>query len=101
MLRIVLDTNVLISALAFQGETKRIWELAEKKEFELFISAFILLEIESNLLRLVPRRPVVQEPALSKRTVCGLGLSGQTLRDLQNRFRATVMSRDVRPATTR
>lgn len=30
-LRVVLDTNVLISALAFHDETKKIMELAEEK----------------------------------------------------------------------
>ena len=44
MLRVVLDTNVLISALAFRGETKKIWDLAVSKQFFLFTSAFILSE---------------------------------------------------------
>lgn len=52
MLEVVLDTNVLISALAFQGETRKIWDLAEQKQFRLFTSAFILSELERNLLRL-------------------------------------------------
>jgi uncharacterized protein len=52
VLRVVLDTNVLISALAFQGETKRIWDLAEGNQFQLFISRFILSELGRNLLRL-------------------------------------------------
>lgn len=46
MLRVVVDTNVLISTLAFQGETKRIWDLAERRQFCLFTSAFILSELE-------------------------------------------------------
>ncbi len=52
MLRVVLDTNVLISTLAFHGETKRIWDLAERKQFSLFTSAFIVSELERNLLKL-------------------------------------------------
>jgi putative PIN family toxin of toxin-antitoxin system len=52
VLRVVLDTNVLISALAFQGETRKIWDLAESKQFCLFSSPFILSEVERNLLRL-------------------------------------------------
>ncbi len=52
MLRVVLDTNVLISTLAFHGETKKIWDLAERKKFCLFTSAFILSELERNLLKL-------------------------------------------------
>ena len=52
MLRVVLDTNVLISTLAFQGETKKIWDLARRKRFYLFTSSFILSELDRNLLRL-------------------------------------------------
>jgi uncharacterized protein len=52
VLRVVLDTNVLISTLAFQGETKKIWDLAKRKRFQLFTSSFILSELERNLLRL-------------------------------------------------
>jgi predicted nucleic acid-binding protein len=52
VLRVVLDTNLLISTLAFQGETKKIWDLATKKRFCLFASSFILSELDRNLLRL-------------------------------------------------
>jgi putative PIN family toxin of toxin-antitoxin system len=52
VLKVVLDTNVLISALAFQGETRKIWDLVEQNQFRLFTSTFILLELERNLLRL-------------------------------------------------
>jgi putative PIN family toxin of toxin-antitoxin system len=48
-LRIVADTNVLISALGFHGETRRIWTLAEERRFRLFVSPFILRELETNL----------------------------------------------------
>jgi putative PIN family toxin of toxin-antitoxin system len=49
---VVLDTNVLISSLAFQGETQKIWDLAKRKRFHLFTSSFILSELNRNLLRL-------------------------------------------------
>jgi len=52
VLRVVLDTNVLISTLAFQGETKKIWDLGRRNRFYLFTSSFILSELERNLLRL-------------------------------------------------
>jgi putative PIN family toxin of toxin-antitoxin system len=52
VLRVVLDTNVLIAALAFQGETKRIWDLARSRQFRLFTSMFILSELERNLVKL-------------------------------------------------
>jgi putative PIN family toxin of toxin-antitoxin system len=52
VLRVVLDTNVLISALAFHGETKQIWDLAGAGRFCLSTSPCILSELERNLLKL-------------------------------------------------
>ena len=49
-MRVVLDTNVLVSSLGLSGKTSRIWELAEEKRFELFASPFILEEFERVLL---------------------------------------------------
>ena len=49
-LRVVLDSNVLISALGFQRATKRVWDLAEEGRFALFVSAFILSEVERGLV---------------------------------------------------
>lgn len=49
-LRVVLDTNVLISAIGFQGGTRRIWALAEERKFHLFVSPFILEELRRNLI---------------------------------------------------
>jgi uncharacterized protein len=50
-LRVVLDTNVLISALGFQGAVKKAWSLAEEDKFDLFLSPFILQELEKNLVK--------------------------------------------------
>ena len=50
-LRVVLDTNVLISCLAFHKETSRIWELVEEHRFDLFLSSFILIEMKRVLMR--------------------------------------------------
>lgn len=48
---VVLDTNVLLSALAFGGRTTaRIWTLVEDNRFRLAISSFILEELERNLV---------------------------------------------------
>lgn len=49
-LRVVLDTNVLLSAIAFRGVVYKIWEHAEDGRFELFVSPFILEEFRRNLL---------------------------------------------------
>lgn len=48
--RVVLDTNVLLSALAFQGATRRVWELVETGLVDLFVSPFILEELHRNLI---------------------------------------------------
>ena len=57
LLRVVLDTNVLISALGFRTITKKIWELVEENRFQLFTSAFILQELERNLIKKVELSP--------------------------------------------
>ena len=50
--RVVLDTNVLLSALGFEGkETVKIWELAQAGRIHVFVSAFILWELERNLVK--------------------------------------------------
>jgi putative PIN family toxin of toxin-antitoxin system len=51
-LQVVFDTNILISALGFQGAVRRVWGLAEEGKFAVFVSPFILGEFERNLLRL-------------------------------------------------
>lgn len=48
-LRIVLDTNVLFSALRFHGNPERLWGLAEERKFDVFVSPFILEELERAL----------------------------------------------------
>lgn len=44
-MRIVLDTNVWLSAIFWEGEASKIIELAEKRKFEIIISKDIILEI--------------------------------------------------------
>lgn len=48
-MRVVLDTNVLVSALLFGGKPSRIVELAKDGRIELFVSPFILDEFENKL----------------------------------------------------
>ena len=51
-MRVVLDTNVLISALAFPGSTPdQILQRVRRRETDLFISSFILGELERVLAR--------------------------------------------------
>ena len=50
MPKVVLDTNVLVSALHFGGRPREVLDLARHKHIELIISAFILQETE-NVLR--------------------------------------------------
>lgn len=44
-MRVLLDTNVWLSAVFWEGEASRIIELAEKRKFEIIISKDIILEI--------------------------------------------------------
>ena len=50
-MRVVLDTNVIISALNFHGNEPMVLELALRGRFELFLSWFILGEVSGVLTR--------------------------------------------------
>ena len=50
-MRVVLDTNVIISALNFPGNERMALELALRGRFELFLSWFILGEVSGVLTR--------------------------------------------------
>jgi len=49
MLRVVIDTNVVVSALNFGGNPKAVLELARKNHFQNITSPFILDEVEKVL----------------------------------------------------
>jgi putative PIN family toxin of toxin-antitoxin system len=49
MIRVVLDSNVYISALLFGGTPRAVVELAQLREFELFVSEPLIDEIEEVL----------------------------------------------------
>ncbi len=49
MLRVVIDTNVYLSAILFGGKPEEIIDLAREGEIEVFISKPILVEIERIL----------------------------------------------------
>lgn len=51
MLRVVLDTNVLISAILFGGKPRQVLEKAISREIQLCISESILEELQGVLLR--------------------------------------------------
>jgi putative PIN family toxin of toxin-antitoxin system len=48
-MRFVADTNVIVSALVFGGLPRRVMELAESRDFELFYSAAIQVEVKRVL----------------------------------------------------
>ena len=48
-MRVVLDTNVIVSGLNFPGNERIVLELALRGRFELYLSPFILEEIEGVL----------------------------------------------------
>ena len=50
-MRVVLDTNVIISGLIYRGNERRVIDLAENGRFELILSPFILDEVERVMAR--------------------------------------------------
>ncbi len=50
-MRVVLDTNVIVSGLNFPGNERMVSELALRGRFELFLSWFILGEVSGVLTR--------------------------------------------------
>ena len=57
-LRLVLDTNVLVSAFLWQGTPGRLIELASESEVRLFTSRALLEELGSTLAKKKLARPV-------------------------------------------
>jgi len=51
MIKVVIDTNVIISALNFGGKPDKILQLANEGKFKFFISPFILEEVSSVLIK--------------------------------------------------
>ncbi len=69
-MRVVLDTNVIISALAFPGsKPDQVWKLVRRREVQLVISRFILEEVA---------RVLVEKFGLSVTTAAGI------VRDLES-----------------
>lgn len=50
-MRVVLDTNVIVSALNFPGNERLVLELGMRGRFELYLSLFILKEVAGVLVR--------------------------------------------------
>ena len=50
-MRVVLDTNVVVSALNFPGNERLVLELALRGRFEFYLSRFILKEVAGVLVR--------------------------------------------------
>ncbi len=51
-MRVVLDTNVIVSGLNFPGNERMVLELALRGRFELFLSWFILGEVSGVVTRI-------------------------------------------------
>ena len=50
-LRVVIDTNVWVSGLTFQGRPREVLDFVWKSHLEACISPFILMELERTLLK--------------------------------------------------
>ncbi len=48
-MRVVLDTNVIISGLNFRGNERLVLDFARRKRFDLFLSPFLLREVSGVL----------------------------------------------------
>ncbi len=48
-MRVVLDTNVIVSGLNFPGNERLVLELALRGRFQMYLSPFILEEVEGVL----------------------------------------------------
>ncbi len=58
-MRLVLDTNVLVSAFLWQGTPGRLIELATEQEVELFTSRALLDELAATLVKKKLAKPVL------------------------------------------
>ena len=50
-MKVVLDTNIIVSALNFPGNERRILDLALRGRYDLYLSPFILQEVSGVLVR--------------------------------------------------
>ena len=50
-MRVVLDTNVIVSGLNFPGNERLILELALRRRFQFYLSPYILDEVAGVLIR--------------------------------------------------
>lgn len=51
MIKVVLDTNIIVSAIVFGGKPRDIIYLIQEKEFEAYVSPFILYELKEVLTK--------------------------------------------------
>ena len=50
-MRVVIDTNVIVSGLIFTGNERRVLDLARRRRFDIYLSQFIVDETRSVLAR--------------------------------------------------
>lgn len=50
-IKVVLDTNIIVSAIVFGGKPRDIIDLIQEGEIEAYVSPFILYELEEVLIR--------------------------------------------------
>ena len=50
-MRVVVDTNVIVSGLMFTGNERRVLDLARRRRFDIYLSQFIVEETRSLLAR--------------------------------------------------
>ena len=65
-MRVVLDTNGIVSGLNFRGNEQRVLDLARRGRFDLYLSPFILAEASSVLSRKFGWADEAKERALGR-----------------------------------
>ena len=65
-MRVVLDTNVIVSGLNFRGNEEHVLNLARRGRFDLYLSPFILAEASSVLSRKFGWEDEATESALGR-----------------------------------
>ena len=82
MLKVVIDTNIIISALNFGGKPKDVLELARKKKIQNITSPYILNEVENVLLK-----KFIWQKDITRETLKDLKKFSRTRQPLTNYFR--------------
>ena len=81
-MRVVLDTNVIVSGLNFPGNERLVLNLARRGRFTLYLSLFVLLEVRSVLVRKFGWKVGISDRAIRMLRVSATIIEPQQLPDV-------------------